>query len=388
MNIPTELVAHVGQFLDYSDRKKCVAAAKCFLPVNFEYTYHSQTFDHTNAQQKMDFISNIFKSIKQRKPKCKIVDLCFKSILNLNVDVQAMRDLAEFMSQSFDTVCVSIVNVPESILYQILEGISGWTSVRIDMIHLRYGAPPVSIPHLKTALKGCKPFDLVINTQHIHCCEDIELMSMLKGLRIIHNSDEDHIPITISLKHCTHMASVWLLLGSSNVTIADGIEHITYLNLDDMAWNTQESKLLASFRASPQFKQKSKLKTMSLRENHVGVKLSFAWINPWFEYAQLVPDSCDVWYASHNYNVITPEILKGLRKVHTNTHYAYQDDDTYLLSKVFQRMPVLPDLQTKPYHHLCFASYEPPDELVQLTDTADIHARLSDLNQSLWHWIA
>jgi len=75
-------------------------------------------------------------------------------------------------------------------------------------------------------------------------------------------------------------------------------------------------------------------------------------------------------------------ILKELMKRHGRVSYGYFDQDSYLLSKVFQQ--VITDLRVVAYTYAFRTAYIPSNQLCTLSTINDAYNALSDNVKTAW----
>ena len=388
--LPQELITHIGRFLPLKDRWQCLLAAKCFQSINYHYTHHTVVFKDPAVQTK-EFAS-ICKYVHRVKPKCTTLGLAFRNLVDVQeIDLEGITRAA--YRYAFFKVTLTIVHCDPQIIARILNVFQPWALedvlVHFEQIHTLTTECIDALEQLQTA-----SLRLVLQDLHLSI---LNYPLIMRKISIIEMLVYNRSTRFVELKHLDKAETVVIQIHTKAADL--DIRHaynLTHLYISDMIWELLDDThaLSTSFiRYYPKFKVQPtlKLKAVHFGETTTDVKMSHVYENFWYSFIETVSKSptapanppITFYYSTHMYNCHTVSMLKKmLQKGAKCIGYEYHDNNTYLLSKVFQH--IIPDLRTKVL--LKTHTYSPPPAWESM-DYKEVFKHLTEDARDKWHWI-
>jgi hypothetical protein len=93
--LPADLIAHIGTFLDYKDRRRCLETAKIFGSINYQIKSHLITIDQQNAYGVVERLSQILAYVRRRKPTLQRIMFTFAGVKHITFDSIQRLDIRD-----------------------------------------------------------------------------------------------------------------------------------------------------------------------------------------------------------------------------------------------------------------------------------------------------
>lgn len=87
MDLPDELISHIGKFLVAQDRRVCIETSKVLRCISNTYIYHIMNFTEDNIVSKVHNLPQTLRYIKSIKPRLQVVEMVFDNINTATVSL-------------------------------------------------------------------------------------------------------------------------------------------------------------------------------------------------------------------------------------------------------------------------------------------------------------
>lgn len=372
--LPSDVITHIGSFLDYASRLRAFATSKVFTSISYGFPYQV-----VNLAHQPNFVTHL-PYIKQFKARCDHVDIVCASVNDpIPLDVlESMVQMSEYLNTNFKVVSLTIKQTSLDILESILKATQKW---RINMLHIDLKETDSVTQRCNDLLLNMKADDykLMIHEKHLDILNCENVIGRLNRLIVSVQSDVSGV---INFEHARNADYVELITNQTNDVSCP--EYITTLNLFDLNWfHAEESGLFKSLRKAKEDRMPMRLSNVYMMEHVKAVKNTHVLNNFWYHLLRVLPEGGadrDIAYLAKPDNVGIIQMVKMMRKSQPQMKLAYACDDGYLVARVVKHF--IPDLDIYGKHGFS-SSFEGAKDM----KLGDIYERMTEDARVYWSWL-
>jgi F-box domain len=300
--LPSDIIRHIGSYLDYNDRIRCSETAKCFHSISHTIREHYIRFTEHTYKEKLDNFLRIVRYVKNIKPTLYKLHLEFVNVDILHEVPKNLEDMFEIIPH--DIVYVYFVNcssTTESMILQHLNKVKSTTISRRELSLLDVGyLNDYNIINLESEISDANFH--ILSQKAVVGCHTLNLSVKLKDMAL----DLSSIDTNTCVSLCVNIFN--------NDFVCIDPHKITKL----IEWIPGETSDLSKFHMScmidPNFQSLSRLQSVYIFESISLVN------NTWLHLAKIFP--MNVCYVLCVSNPSVFAFIDELREIGV-THFRY-----------------------------------------------------------------